>query len=126
MENNKFINNIESALSQVDSQISIVGTVSVAELEKRIQSAIGQLEHVQANIDYLRKSHVATIELNVSSVEETPTQEAIIDAWEQHCRDTRQSLIPVTAVIIQRDHAELRATDGTKLARFDFSTKTFK
>ncbi len=126
MDNNKFFKNIESALSQVHSQISIVGTVSVTELEKRIQSAIDHLEHVQTNIDYLRRSHVATIELNVSSVEETPTQEAIIDAWEQHCRDTRQSLIPVTAVIMQKDHAELRATDGTKLSRYDFSTKTFK
>ncbi len=125
MEKNKFINNIQSALSQVDSQISIEGTVSVTELEKRIQSAIGQLEHVQSNCDYLRRSHVATVELNVS-VEETPTQEAIIDAWEQHCRTTHQSLIPVTAVIMQKDHAELRATDGTKLARYDFSTKTFK
>ena len=122
----RFTNNIETALSQVASAVNISGTVSVSDLEKRIRAAIGQLEEVDANIDHLRKAHIPTVELAVSPADEQPTKEAIIDAWEQYCRSTGHGLIPVVAVIMGRNSAELRANDGTKLAVYDYSSKTFK
>lgn len=122
----RFIKNINAALSKAASEITIGGTVSVNDLEKRIRAAIGQLEEVDANIDHLRKAHIPTVELAVSPADEQPTKEAIIDAWEQYCRSTGRGLIPVVAVIMGRNSAELRANDGTKLAVYDYSSKTFK
>lgn len=122
----RFAKNIETALSQVATAVNISGTVSIADLEKRIRAAIGQLEEVDANIDHLRKAHIPTVELAVSPADEQPTKEAIIDAWEQYCRSAGRGLIPVVAVIMGRSSAELRANDGTKLAVYDYSSKTFK
>ena len=122
----KFAKNINTVLSQVASMVNIGGTVSVSDLEKRIQSAIGQLEEVQTNIDYLRKAHIPTIELKVVEVEEAPTKEEIIDAWEQHCRSTHLNFIPAVAVIMGRHEAEVRANNGTKLGVYEYSKKKFK
>lgn len=122
----RFAKNIEAALSQVASAVNIGGTISVADLEKRIQTAISQLEEAQTNIDYLHKAHIPTIELSVTPTDEPPTKEAIIDAWEQYCRSTGRGLIPVVAVIMGRQKAELRSNDGTKLAIYEYSTKKFK
>lgn len=122
----KFAKNINTVLSQVASMVNIGGTVSVPELEKRIQSAIGQLEEVQTNIDYLRKAHIPTIELKVVEVEEIPTKEEIIDAWEQHCRSTHQNFIPAVAVIMGQHEAEVRDNNGMKLGVYEYSKKKFK
>lgn len=122
----RIINNIQTALSQVASAVDISGSISVADLAKRVQTAIGQLEEVQVNIDYLRKAHIPTVEMAVSPAEEQPTKDAIIDAWEQYCRSAGRGLIPVVAVIMGRQSAELRANDGTKLAVYDYQSKTFK
>lgn len=122
----RFIKNINAALSKAASEITIGGTVSVNDMEKRIQSAIGQLEEAQNNIDYLRKAHIPTIEVNVTSTDETPTKEAIMDAWEEHCRTTNRSFIPAVAVIMGKHEAEVRANDGSKLGIFVYTTKTFK
>ncbi|MBR1525154.1 MAG: hypothetical protein IJ640_00640 [Prevotella sp.] len=121
----RFVENIETALSQVASAVNIGGTVSVSDLEKRIQTAISQLEEVQTNIDYLHKRHIPTIELQVMGTDELPTNESILFAWTKFCRQTHRNLEHVT-VIKGRSSAELRANDGTKLAVYDYSSKTFK
>lgn len=122
----KITKTIEMALSQVASAVNIGGTVSVADLEKRIQTAMSQLDEVQTNINYLHKAHIPTVELSVTPADEPPTKEAIIDAWEQFCRSTGRGLIPVVAVIMGRQEAELRSNNGTKLAIYEYSTKKFK
>ena len=121
-----YIKNINAALSKAATEIAIGGTISVNDLEKRIQSAIGQLEEVLTNIDHLRKNHTHVVELNVTPTDETPTKESIIDAWEEHCRATRRNFIPAVAVIMGKHEAEVRANDGTKLGIFVYTTKTFK
>jgi len=122
----RFIKNINAALSKAASEITIGGTIVVTDLEKRIQSAIVQLEEVQTNIEYLRKNHIPTIEVNVSPEDEKPTKDAVMDAWEEHCRSTRRNFIPVVAVIMGKHEAEVRANDGSKLGIYVYATKSFK
>lgn len=119
--------NINAALSQVASAVTIDGNVPITDLEKRILSAIGQLEEAKVNIDELKSIlHFPTIELHVREAEETPSKEYILDAWEQHCRSHRQNFIPAVAVIMGRHQAEVRANDGTKLGIYDYASKQFK
>lgn len=122
----RFIKNINAALSKAANEITIGGIVSVNDLEKRIQSAIGQLEEALTNIDCLHKTHIPTIEINVTSTDETPTKETIMDAWEEHCRATNRNFIPAVAVIMGKYEAEVRANDGSKLGIYVYSTKAFK
>jgi hypothetical protein len=122
----RFIKNINAALSKSASEITIGGIVSVNDLEKRILSAIGQLEEALTNIDCLHKAHIPTIEVNVTFTNETPTKEAVMDAWEEHCRATRRNFIPAVAVIMGKHEAEVRANNGTKLGIYEYSTKKFK
>ena len=122
----RFINNINATLSKAASEITIGGTIAIKDLEKKIQFAIGQLKEALTNIDYLHKAHIPTIEVNVSPEYEKPTKDAVMDAWEEHCRSTRCNFIPAVAVIMGTHEAEVRANDGTKLGIYVYATKTFK